>query len=103
MKEIVRSILKEEEAARDKISKASREAAQIISDAREEAEQLIRQSGLAAKESIRKKQEETKDALFAEKDAVVLQVRKEAFAGVEKKKGDIPRLAGEVFRDIIDL
>ncbi|MDD2703492.1 MAG: hypothetical protein PHC33_05755 [Candidatus Omnitrophica bacterium] len=103
MKEVVKDILKEEETARNKISKATQEAARIINDAREEAENLVRQAGVDAKESIKRKQEETEKTLFSEKEAVICRARQETVSGIEKKKSDISRLAGEMFRDIISL
>jgi vacuolar-type H+-ATPase subunit H len=103
MKEVVKDILKEEETARNKISKATQEAARIISDAKAEAENIVRQAGADAKESIKRKQEETEKTLFSEKETVIFRTRQETVAGIEKKKNDISRLAGETFRDIISL
>ena len=103
MREIVKDILKEEEEARDKISKATKEAEEIISNAQEQAEQLVQKTILETKAAIKKNLEETEKQLLLAKENVVRQTRQEAVSKIEKKKGDIPRLAREVFSGIIDL
>ena len=102
MKEIVKDILKEEEEARSKIKKATVQAEEIINNAREEAENFARKVNLDAKEAIKKRQEETEKELFSMKENVIRETGQEAVTKIEHKKGDISRLAREVFQEIIN-
>jgi vacuolar-type H+-ATPase subunit H len=103
MKEIVDTILKEEEQARKRIEKVRLEAQDIVLKAQKDSADFTEQTITEVNTLAEKKKNDSLEEFIAQKEKVIREAREQFSAKRQAKNKDIPGFAQKIFSRIIEI
>ena len=103
MREIVDRILQEEQSARSRVERAQSQSRDIILKAKEEAASLIQDAVDKAGDLAQNNKEEAQMSFLAEKEKIIKEAKDAAALSRSRREKDIPKIAGDIFLNIVKL